>query len=129
MPQTLMAFLAMMIASIAAFNQMTAQVRTYDEMVRGEYELMANALVLERMEIIDMTTDYADLEDFDGVTTTSSFSAGDISISFSLTIEVTYVDDDGLASESETDQKEVSIRATNEKFVKTLVTHRRLFSD
>jgi len=129
MPQTLMAFLAMMIASIAAFNQMTAQVRTYDEMVRGEYELMANALVLERMEIIDMTTDYAYLEDFDGVTTASSFSAGDISISFSLTIEVTYVDDDGLASESETDQKEVSIRATNEKFVKTLVTHRRLFSD
>lgn len=129
MPQTLMAFLAMMIASVAAFNQMSAQMLTYDEMVRGEYELMANALVLERMEIIDMTTDYDDLEDWNDSSLSAAFSAGGISVTFTLDVAVIYVDDDGLFSESETDQKEVSIEATNEKFGMTLVTHRRLFSD
>ena len=123
-----MAFLAMMIASFAAFNQMSAQLLTYDEMVRGEYELMANALVLERMEIIDMTTDFEDLEDFDGTSMSAAFSAGDVSVTFTLSISVLWVDDDGLESESETDQQEVTISATNEKFGMTLVTHRRLFS-
>ena len=51
-----MTFVTMMIAALAAFNQMTAQMPTYDEMVRAKYELMANAVVLERMEVIDMTT-------------------------------------------------------------------------
>jgi hypothetical protein len=35
---------------------MTAQMPTYDEMVRAKYELMANAVVLEWMEVIDVTT-------------------------------------------------------------------------
>jgi len=129
MPQTLMAFLAMMIASIAALNQMTAQVQTYDDMIRGEYELMANALVLERMEVIDMTTDYEDLDDWNGQTLAATFSAGGLSVSFSLAIVVVYVDDDGTESESATNQREVTIRATNEKFGMTLVRHNRIFSD
>lgn len=128
MPQTLMSFLAMLIASIAAFNQMNAQMHTYDQMVRAEYELMANAVALERMEIIDLTTEFDDLEDWNGVTTTASFSAGDFSVSFDLEISVQYVDEDGLPSEVETDQMEVRIQATNEKFLVTLVNHSRLFS-
>ena len=124
-----MAFLAMMIASIAALNQMTAQVQTYDDMIRGEYELMANALVLERMEVIDMTTDYEDLDDWNGQTLAATFSAGGLSVSFSLAIVVVYVDDDGTESESATNQREVTIRATNEKFGMTLVRHNRIFSD
>lgn len=129
MPQTMMSFAAMMIAALAAFNQMTSQLQTYDEMIRGEYELMANAVVLERMEIIDLTTDYEDLEDWNGTTTTAAFEAGGVSVSFDLAISVQYVDEDGLPSEAETDQKEVVIEATQEKFLMTLVNHRRLFSE
>ena len=129
MPQTMMTFLAMMIASIAAFNQMNSQMHTYDQMVRAEYELMANAVALERMEIIDMTTDYADLEDWDRITTTATFTSGSFSVSFELEITVGYVDDDGLPSEAETTQREVNIKATNDKFLVTLVNHSRLFSD
>ncbi len=75
MPQSLMAFLAMMLASMAAFNQMNSRMGTFDSMVRGEYELMANALVLEQLELIDLGTNYADLEDWNGAEMTRSGTA------------------------------------------------------
>jgi hypothetical protein len=129
MPQSLMAFLAMMIASIAAFNQMNSQLGTYDNMVRGEYEMMANGLILEQIELIELGTDYDDLEDWNGSELTRSFTVGDISVPFTLSVEVQYVDDDGLPSAIETNQKEVSIGATQEKFSITLVRHTRLISE
>lgn len=124
-----MAFLAMMIASIAAFNQMNSQLGTYDNMVRGEYEMMANGLILEQIELIELGTDYDDLEDWNGSELTRSFTVGDISVPFTLSVEVQYVDDDGLPSAIETNQKEVSIGATQEKFSITLVRHTRLISE
>lgn len=44
MPQTMMAFLAMMIAALATINQLTEQIKSFDETLRGEYELMANVI-------------------------------------------------------------------------------------
>lgn len=129
MPQSLLAFLAMMIATIAAYNQMGAKMGTYQQMIHSEYELMANAVTIEQMEIIALATDYDDLEDLDGDVLSRSFTAGSRSVSFSLTIDVQFVDDDGSPSASETDQKEVSIAATNTLFATALVTHARIFSD
>ena len=73
MSQTLMAFLAMMIAALAAINQYTAQIQSYDEAYRTEFEMMANALALEQMEVIDMTTDFDDLENWDGDALTRTY--------------------------------------------------------
>lgn len=44
MPQTMMAFLAMMIAALATINQLTEQIKSFNETLRGEYELMANVI-------------------------------------------------------------------------------------
>jgi len=129
MPQTLMAFLAMMIASIAAFNQLTSRTQSFDDMIQSEYELMANAVVLEQVELIDLGTEYDDLEDWDGAEMERAFTVGDFSITFTLTVNVQFVDEDGVPSEAETNQKEVAVSATQEKFLLPLVTHSRLFSD
>ncbi len=124
-----MAFLAMMIAALATINQLRGQIQSFDETLRGEYELMANALVLERMEVVDLITEYDDLEDWDGIQQILGYDVSGNNLDFTLDYEVTYVDDNGDPTEEETDQKEVSISATNEKFAVTPVMHQRLFSD
>ncbi|MBT3448901.1 MAG: hypothetical protein HOC28_06740 [Bacteroidetes Order II. Incertae sedis bacterium] len=129
MPQSLMAFLAMLLASIIALNQMTAQVETYDQMISAEYELMANGVALEQMEIIDLSTDYDDLEDWDGIEMTKDFSIDVSTVTFDLEIDVDWVDDNGVVSASPTDQKQITISASQEDYSRTLVAHTRLFSD
>lgn len=129
MSQTLMAFLAMMIAALAAINQYTAQIQSYDEAYRTEFELMANALVLEQLEIIDMSTDFKDLEDWDGNVSTSEFAVGDDGIEFTLTVAVQYVDESGEPSASATSQKEVQVQADHPKYSVTLVTHTRIIAE
>jgi len=125
----MLAFLAMTIAALAAINQLTAQIQSYDEAYRAEYELMANALVLEQIELIDLTTDYDDLEDWDGQQLTRSYSVSSGDVDFVLTIAVGYVDDDGEPSETETNQKEVSVAGTQERYSVTLVTHTRIIAE
>ena len=129
MPQTMMAFLAMMIAALAAINQYTAQVSSYEQAYRNEFELMANAVVLEEMEIVDLTTDYDDLDALSGTESTREYTVGSNSVEFTLTYTVGWVEEDGTPSEVETDQKEVTISATHEKFAVTLVAHSRMFAD
>ena len=129
MSQTMMAFLAMMIAALAAINQYTAQVQSYDEAYRTEFELMANALVLEEMEIIDMTTDWDDLENWAGDELTRTYEAANGDLEFTLTVTVQYVDDDGEASEVATSNKELTISATNSRYTFNLVSHSRIISE
>lgn len=129
MPQSLMAFLAMLLASIIALNQMTAQVETYDQMISAEYELMANGVALEQMEIIDLSTDYDDLEDWDGIEMTKDFSIDVSTVTFDLEIDVDWVDDNGVVSASPIDQKQIKISTSQEDYSRTLVAHTRLFSD
>ncbi|NQV71607.1 hypothetical protein HQ496_00690 [bacterium] len=108
---------------------MNSRIGSFDNVIRSEYELMANAVVLEQMELLDLGTDYEDLENWDGDELDRSFTVGDMSIAFTLIVEVQFVDEDGQPSEVETNQKEVTIRATQEKFLVPLVQHSRLFSD
>lgn len=129
MPQSLLAFLAMMIATMAAMNQMGAKLGSYQEMFYSEFELMANAVTIEQMEIIAITTDYDDLDGWDAAAIDRSFNTGSRSVAFDLAIVVRYVDDNGNPSEVETDQKEVVIQAMEDNFAKVMVTHSRIFSD
>ena len=108
---------------------MTAQVETYDQMISAEYELMANGVALEQMEIIDLSTDYDDLEDWDGIEMTKDFSIDVSTVTFDLEIDVDWVDDNGVVSASPTDQKQITISASQEDYSRTLVAHTRLFSD
>ena len=130
MPQSLLAFLAMMIASIATLNQYSAQMETYDQMVRSEFELMANAVVIERMEIIAAGTAFDDLQDLDGTQPTGEFDpGGSAATTFQLSISVQYTDEDGNAVAGPTDYQEVTIVGSHARYGIALVTHSRLFSD
>jgi hypothetical protein len=126
MPQTLLAFLAMMIAALASINQYTAQLQAYEATYRSEFELMANALVLEEMEIIDLTTSFSALGALDGDVRPRSFEVGSGSVEFDLTISVQYVTDTGAPSAAATPQREVAISATHPRFTTPLVTHKRI---
>ncbi|MEQ9105511.1 MAG: hypothetical protein RIE53_12545 [Rhodothermales bacterium] len=129
MPQSLLAFLAMMIATMAAFNQMSAKLGSYNEMIYSEFELMANAVAIDQMERIDLLTDYEDLETWDSALVERSFESGSRTVTFDLAITVRWVDDEGNPSAIETDQKEVEIQAMEDHFSRVMVTHSRIFSD
>jgi hypothetical protein len=129
MSQTMMAFLAMMIAALAAINQYTAQVQSYDAAYKAEFELMANALVLEEMEIIDMTTDFEDLEDWNGDEITRSYEVWNGDVEFTVAIAVQYVDESGEPSEVATSQKEVTVSAQHPRYTATLVSHSRIIAE
>lgn len=129
MSQTLLAFLAMMIAALAAINQYTAQIQSYDEAYRTEFELMANALVLEQLEVIDMSTDFEDLEDWDEDEFTREFAVGDDALEFTLSVEVQFVDESGEFSEDPTSQKEVTVAAEHPRYSVTLVSHSRIIAE
>ena len=129
MSQTLMAFLAMMIAALAAINQYTAQIQSYDEAYRTEFEMMANALALEQMEVIDMTTDFDDLENWDGDVLTRTYEVWNGDLEFTLNISVQYVDESGEPSVDPTSQKEVTVAAQHPRYSVTLVTHTRIIAE
>jgi hypothetical protein len=128
MPQTLLAFLAMMIAALSAINQYTAQLQSYEAAYRSEFELMANAVVLEEIEIIDLTTSYGGLESLNGSELKRSFEIGADGIEFDLTVTVTFVDEFGTPSATATTQKELSIAAIHPRFATPLVTHTRIIA-
>ena len=128
MSQTLLAFLAMMVATLIAFNQYQGQIKSYGNTVHSEYEIMANAVAIEQMEIIDATTDWADLESWDGDTVAVNFSIDALSVPFEMGIDVQFVDDNGDPSVVPTTVKEVLVVAMNDRFRLPLVTHSRLIS-
>ena len=126
MPHTLLAFLAMMIAALSAINQYTAQLQSFEAAYRSEFELMANAVVLEEIEIIDLTTNFSALGALDGEERTRSFEVGSVSVEFDLSISVIYVTESGVLSLDPTPQREVAISATHPRFTTPLVTHKRI---
>lgn len=129
MPQSMLAFLAIMIAGISAINQQSRQLTTYNEMILSEYLLTANSTVIEQMEIIAASVDFDDLPAWDGTQLVGSFDTGDISLDFDLTVSVQYTDEDGNPDPGPTDTQEVTIAATHDRFESALVTHSRLISD
>ena len=90
---------------------------------------MANAVAIEQIELLDIGTDWADLEDVDGDTMQVAFSAGDLTVDFDLMFAVQYVDENGDPSASPTSIKEVQVMAFHDKFFLPMVTHTRLFSE
>ena len=129
MPQSLLAFLAIMIAGISAINQRSREMATFNEMILSEYLLTANATVIEQMEIIAASVDFDDLPAWDGQEIVRTFDAGDVSLQFDLIVSVQYTDEDGNSEVGPTDTQEVSITADHDRFDWTLVRHSRLIAD
>lgn len=55
MPQTLLAFLAMMIVTLLSINQQQRILRTYEAMLDDEMEVMAAGVALQALEVIEAT--------------------------------------------------------------------------
>ena len=129
MPQTLLAFLAMIMITSSSLNYFEGQKRSHDNMIRSEYEIMANAATIEAMEIIGQAIDWDDLDALDGDSTSVDYSIGALSVPFSLETLVRYVNVDGTPSATPTSYKEVALTSTNSKFDIPLVTHTRIFAE
>jgi len=130
MPQTMLAFLAMMVASMAAFNHQLAAIRVQEERIRSEFEIMANAVALEAMELKAVPVGFDGLEAFDDTKGTSYFEVEDISEAFTLAWDVVYVDSNGDESLVPTDMREVSVMVYHERYPnRPLVHHTRIIGD
>ena len=126
MPQTLLAFLAMMIATMAAFNQHAATIRVQEEMVKSELEIMANAVALEAVELQAVPAGFAGVQAFNSQKGATRFSVDERQVDFTLQWSVRFVDGDGVASEVETDIREVTVAVFHPRYDRPLVTHTRL---
>ncbi len=129
MPQTMLAFLAMTMAVFIALNQQRADLKTFESILDSEYEIMANAVALEQMEIVAASTSWDDLHDWNGDVVTRNFSFNNFQESFDIAIMVRFVDGSGNPSGVPTMTKEVVISASNSRFTRPLVTHARLISE
>ena len=129
MPQSMLAFLAMMMITIASMNYFQAQMRTNDKMIRSEYEIMANAATIEQMEIINQTVDWDDLLKLDGDSSAIAFGVDALSVDFTMHIDVQYVTVTGAESVTPTSYKEVSLTTASDRYTLDLVTHTRIFAE
>ncbi len=129
MPQTMLAFLAMMMISISSLNQYQAQMRSYDNLIHSEYEIMANAVTIERMEIINLGIDWADLNALHGDSTAVSYAVGATIVPFTMRSAIQFVTVTGAASGTPTSYKEVALTTSHERFNLDLVTHTRIFAE
>lgn len=127
MPQTMLAFLAMMVASMAAFNHQLASIRVQEERIHIELEIMANAVGLEAIEMQAVPMGYAGLAGMNDRETQSLFHVEDQSESFTLHWDVQYVDQNGDPSATITTMREVAIEVFHEKYpTRPLVRHTRI---
>ncbi len=129
MPQSLMAFLAMSIAIMLSMSQFRSDIQSYQSMVEDEYEIMANAVALEALEIISASTDWDDLDVWDDSTMAINFSLPGFQESFDLGFQVQFVDAFGNPSGVPTTTKEVEVVAMHDRYTLPIVTHARLISD
>jgi len=125
----MLAFLAMMMISISSMNYYQAQMRSNDNMIRSEYEIMANAATIEQMEIINQTIEWDDLLVMNGDTTDISYGIDDFSVEFTMSTNVQYVTVTGSPSGTPTSYKEVTLTSASDKFTVNLVTHSRIFAE
>jgi len=127
MPQTILAFLAMLIASLAAFNHQMAAIRIQEERVHIELEIMANAVGLENMETIAENLGYAGLPNIDGRETAATFQVEDKSEAFTLHWDVHDVDANGDSTSTATNFREVMVEVFHSKYpTRPLVRHTRI---
>lgn len=127
MPQTLMAFLAMMVASIAAYNQQMSSVRSQEDRIRSELEMMASAVALHEIEVTAASKSWSALDDLDDTSGTASFTLDTVSVAFNWEWDVRYVDDLGEISGAPTDLKEAEVTITHDRWPVDLVVIGRTF--
>ncbi|NNE70333.1 MAG: hypothetical protein HKN29_08205 [Rhodothermales bacterium] len=127
MPQTLLAFLAMMVASIAAYNQQMSAIRTQEDRIRSELEMMASAVALEEIEVTAASMSWSALDDLDDTSGTTDFTLDTVSVAFNWEWDVRYVDDDGDPSGTPTDLKEAEVTITHDRWAFDLVVIARTF--
>lgn len=125
----MLAFLALLMITISSLNQIRGQMNAYDGLVRSEFEIMANAATIERMEIINLGTDWDDLDALNGDSTSISYTVGATTVPFSVQTAVQYVDVNGVPSGFPTSYKEVVLTASHPKFNTFLVTHVLIFAE
>lgn len=126
MPQSMLALLAMAVVMMSSHNQHRSRLASYSAMVENEFELMANSIAIEQIEVITTGTDFNSLESWDGTVTTRSVSLPSINEPFILTITVDYVNSEGNAVIGPTNKKMVVVSITHDNYNKPLVTHTRL---
>ena len=127
MPQTILAFLAMMIASMAAYNHQVSAIRVQENRIHTELEIMANAVGLEAMELQAVPMGYAGLANMNDRETQSLFEVEGASETFTLEWGVQYVDANGDPSATPTALREVAIEVFHAKYpTNPLVRHTRI---
>ncbi len=126
MPQSLLAFLAMMIATSSALTQFAASNRVREEMMKSELEIMANAVALEAVELQAVPVGFDGLTQFSRLKENTYFTVENRSESFRKEWTVKYVDSSGNESQSPTDIREVTISVYHSRYTRPLVEHTRL---
>ena len=116
MQQTLLAFLAMMVASIAAYNQQMSAIRSQEDRIRSELEMMAAAVALDEMEITAASKSWTALDDLDDTSGLATYVIDTVSVSFNWTWEIRYVNDDGEEAAGVTDLKEAEVTITHSRW-------------
>lgn len=129
MPQSMLAFLAMSIVMMITLSQLRTEKRSNAAIVENEYEIMANALAIEQMEIVAASTVWDDLDVWDDSLLTKIFDFSTFQESFDIGVSVQFVDEFGNPSIVPTTIKEVAITAMHERYELPLVTHARLISE
>jgi hypothetical protein len=128
MPQSMLAFLAMAMVIQLAMTQHRSEIQNYESMVEDEMEMMANAVALEQIEVIEASTDWDSLYVWNDSVTTRTFQLGTLSETFKLGVSVQYMNGSGKASAAATTIREVSVAAMNDRYKLPVVTHARLIS-
>lgn len=129
MPQTLLAFLAVIVASIAALNQQTAMISMQEDLIHSELEIMANAVALETLETQAASLDFSELEIQSETAQDAVFEVADLEMPFVTRTTVRYVDEEGTLSVTPTDIKEVEVAVFNERYPRPLVVLARMFAE
>ncbi|MFT4603963.1 MAG: hypothetical protein ACI9W4_000681 [Rhodothermales bacterium] len=127
MPQTLLAFLAMTVASVAAYNQQMSSVRLQEDRIRSELEMMASAVALHEIEATAAPMSWSALDDLHNTSGKADFSLDTVSVPFNWEWDVRYVDDLGEISVVATDLKEAEVTISHDRWAFDLVVIARTF--
>ncbi|MBN4056361.1 hypothetical protein JYT20_01435 [Rhodothermus sp. AH-315-K08] len=127
MPQTLLAFLAVMVASMAAYTQQISSTQNQEDRIRSELDMMASAVALHELETRAASMSWSALDDLDDTTGSSNFVLDSLSISFNWEWDVRYVNDAGEISGTPTDLKEAEVTVTHSRYSMDLVIIARTF--
>ena len=127
MTETLYAFLAMALITLLSLNQQRSTLATYQNLIHSEFELMANGVALQEMEILS-GKEFDSLLDYNDFVKETTFTAGSVSVPFQVRATVRYTTREGDPSPSPTDYVEMTVSVSHDQYDNPLVTHVRILS-